>query len=354
MGGMASRHGKKFRISYREDGQVKNAYFSTKEEAELFRVQRSHNKKFHPDRLTPTTTTDKTFAHAVKAYYAAKVKSGAIQPTTAESDLCRLNSVILPAVGNISTRKFCENDVQEIIDKYQIRGVKNVTVNRALDIVRAVLHFTGRKDVEVLHLPDDRDVLRPPTKAEAKALIAAAAPHVCRAIYLSCGTGIRPGRAELFALTWSNVDFDAMEIYVESAKKGGLPARVIPISANLALLLREWFKEDGKEMERTIITYKGRQIGTIKKAWAAALRRAGISRRIRPYDLRHHFATYTLGAGADLKSVSDMMGHRDTRTTQNIYQHVLAKAKKEAVELLPDLGEEYDLQIDLQPNKKLQ
>lgn len=369
---MATKHGKKYRVSYREDGKVKTAYFPSEEEADLFRVQRKHDKKFRPERLGVMTANDKTFAHAVKAYYSSKAQDGDIEKTTVKSDVYRLNEVILPAVGDIPIRKFSEADIDKVVSTYRIvakkekrdeqgrivklsRTITNSTINRALDIVRAVLRYAGRRDIEVKKLPKDNAVIRPPSRAEAQAIIAEAADHVKRAVYLACATGIRPGQKELFALTWGDVDFDTMEIFVESARKGGLDSRNVPIADYLRPLLLAWHKEDGGDISKTIIAYKGKSIGSIKKAWAAALRRAKITRRIRPYDMRHHFATNTLGRGADLKSVSNMMGHSDPNTTVRIYQHVLAGAKVEAVNKLPDLTAEIedkkkssnDLQTDL-------
>ena len=53
--------------------------------------------------------------------------------------------------------------------------------------------------------------------------------------------------------------------------------------------------------------------------------RAGID-RITPHQLRHYFATHTLSNGADIKAVSEMLGHADVGITLKIYHHVNAKS----------------------------
>ncbi|MCR5149840.1 MAG: site-specific integrase [Clostridiales bacterium] len=57
--------------------------------------------------------------------------------------------------------------------------------------------------------------------------------------------------------------------------------------------------------------------------------RAGLP-RIRFHDLRHTFATLTLEAGVDVKTVSQMFGHTDAGFTTNTYMHVTDDMQKNA------------------------
>lgn len=218
-------------------------------------------------------------------------------------------------------------------------SVPATSVHRELSIIRAVLRWAvsrrliAHNPMEGYPMPTRDDaVLQPPTSAELAAIHAAAAPHLQRAILLAAYTGMRPGSSELLGLRWQAVDLINGTIFVESAKKGGMRARVVPIAAPLAEALQQWLRADREAGTMDfVVHYHGRRVARIKTAWRAALVRAGITRRIRPYDLRHLAASAMLDAGADLKSVSEILGHSSPDLTLRTYQHTSTALRRDAI-----------------------
>lgn len=150
----------------------------------------------------------------------------------------------------------------------------------------------------------------------------------------SCGLRV----SELVGLNLLSLDLDNRLIRVMGK---GSKERLIPVGKKAADRLMEYFElrpkvlARGKESHAVFLNQRGGRltVRSIQRLLDTAIRKAGLSKQISPHVLRHTFATHLLNAGADLRSIQELLGHASLSTTQK-YTHVnleqLMKVYKEA------------------------
>lgn len=131
--------------------------------------------------------------------------------------------------------------------------------------------------------------------------------------------------SELIGLNVEDLDWDAGTALVRGkGRKERLGLLGPPAVAALQrwLLVRPQFAEAIDDsalfLNRDGTRLTAREVGRRLKGYA---RRVGLDARTCPLSLRHSFATHLLDAGADLRGVQELLGHRLVRTTR-IYTHV--------------------------------
>jgi site-specific recombinase XerD len=143
-------------------------------------------------------------------------------------------------------------------------------------------------------------------------------------------------RSELLGLDWDDVDLERRLIRVRKAKGGR--QRVVPLHPGLVplVLAYQTTRRPGDHPALFTGVLGNRLSPTIL---ASAFRRyaeaAGVAKRkrITPHTLRHVFATELLGAGANLRQIQELLGHKHLDSTQR-YTHVSAHQLRSAVKRL--------------------
>ena len=134
------------------------------------------------------------------------------------------------------------------------------------------------------------------------------------------------------------------DLYLDSAflkyMGKGSKQRVVPLGRPAIEALRSYLGEQRPQLVQAVgaapwvfVSRGGRNL-TREMLWIIVkkyVRRAGLNSRVSPHTLRHSFATHLLSGGADLRTVQELLGHANIRTTQ-IYTHVTNKALREVHE----------------------
>ncbi len=149
-------------------------------------------------------------------------------------------------------------------------------------------------------------------------------------------TGIRV--SELVSLNLADVDLIGE---VARVKGKGKKERLTPLGGEAIKSLNIYLEERGvsflthkqKAGEIVFVNKNGGRLTarSIRNLLNKYVAKVAIAQKVSPHSLRHSFATHMLDAGADLRSVQELLGHASLSTTQ-VYTHVTAKRMKEVYE----------------------
>lgn len=146
--------------------------------------------------------------------------------------------------------------------------------------------------------------------------------HRCM-ISLIYSAGLR--RSELLNLTPKDIISERMLVRIMGK---GRKCRYSLLSEKLLKDLREYFKEYRPQKWLFEGETPGEQYSAsaLVKILKEAASRAGIKHRVHVHMLRHSFATHLLEQGTDLRTIQELLGHNDIKTT-SIYLHVTSAHK---------------------------
>lgn len=285
---------------------------------------------------------------------------GYVKPTVKEKTYINysvmLKAHILPALGELDLEELTLPVLQSFVfnmsDHGNVKtgnGLSPSTVSMIMGVVERSLKFAveiGRidrhcadhvkcprinaKKMECFSLSEQRKIEEYVLKS----------PYDKRIGVLIClYTGMRIG--ELMALRWSDVDFEKCVITVNATCRDGFESgrvikildlpktvtskRTIPVPRQIMPYLRRLkIKGSGEYVisnEGRMLTVRGYQ-----KTFTIMLRRLGIEHR-GFHALRHTFATRALECGMDVKTLADILGHKNPNVTLNRYAHSMMEHK---------------------------
>jgi site-specific recombinase XerD len=223
--------------------------------------------------------------------------------------------------------------------------------NYYLIAVRALLDFLADRDIDTL--PSSKVKLaRQKTDEAISFLEVHDIEEMLKVVDIKTSIGLRDRTimelffssgmriSELVALNADQMSFlkdkNPKRTFELSIVGKGKHVRTIFISPRAALWLRAYLASRKDIQKPLFINHRGKDIDddhrltprSIQKMISRCAKLAGISKKVTPHTLRHTYATDLLGHGADLRSVQELLGHKNVATTQ-IYTHVTNKGLRD-------------------------
>jgi integrase/recombinase XerC len=208
----------------------------------------------------------------------------------------------------------------------------------ASPIKNIALPKTGKRLPQFLTLDQMQDLLQAPAKlasmepagdAKAQAKVSRRALRDAAILEVIYSSGLRI--SELCGLTAEDIDWPGQTLRIRGK---GKKERLTPVGSKALQAIRIYWdllteQPSGNKPVFSSSTFPGaamkpRNLQARLKRYLAL---AGLDPKLTPHKLRHSYATHLLDAGADLRSVQEMLGHAHLSTTQ-VYTHVTAERLK--------------------------
>ena len=328
---------KKWIVTWKVRGATFHHECASEESALSFsEIQRTISQK-EKERFTQTKPIRKSIT--IRELFDHHFSLCSKRPITIKQDLYHARP-LLQSLGTKQVASITQKEILAFCKSQKASGLAQSTIHRRISLLRSIASW-GKREGYLSSAIENCSVSKgkarrtpPPTVSELNALLRVAVPHVQRVILLGIYTGARIGPSELFSLKWDDVDLTHGVISMPNANKGSkLKKRDIPIRKDLLPTLARWQHQDADCPY--VINWSGKPVRKIAAAWKTALQKSGI-RAIRPYDLRHAYATYSIRSGADIKTSAEIMGHENARMILEVYEHVDWAQKVRAIENMPD------------------
>ena len=237
--------------------------------------------------------------------------------------------MLLRSVGDLEVRRVHDETLRPLVEARLAEGVTATTINRTLEVARAVLHRAARayRDEEGRPFLETaaplitmlRESPRPPhpiTWEEQDTIFRLLPDHLARMALFAVNTGLRD--ANLCGLQWPwevPIPELARSVFVIPAEefKSGRPHVAILNDAAWSIIETQRGKHP-----LWVFPFRGRRVrGMNNNGWQRARRKAGLP-GVRVHDLRHTFATRLRAAGVAEEDRSALLGHA-VRTMPQLY-----------------------------------
>jgi integrase/recombinase XerC len=234
-------------------------------------------------------------------------------------------------------------EIRAYLAHMRTAGYSSATIARKLAAIRSLYKYlvrTGRIEaspVSVVRTPkqdkrlpkclDIEQVTALITAPDSSTFLGARDRGILETIY-SAGLRI----SELVALNGDSLEEISETLRIRGK---GKKERIVPLGSKALEAIRAYLLKRNAHFvlgrdEALFVNKFGKRITSrsVRRTFNKYLAIAGISQRVSPHVLRHSFATHMLNAGADLRSIQEILGHESLSTTQ-VYTHLSSRQLKD-------------------------
>lgn len=294
-----------------------------------------------------------------------------IQPSVKNKTYIRYKGItyqhIIPTLGNLRLDEIMPIELQRFVtnllkfgNNKTGKGLSVNSVNAIITVIQSSLKvaymlgytkmYVGdkikrpkaqEKKTECFSIPEQKKIEKYILESKSEKLFG---------IIICLYTGLRIG--ELLALEWSDIDFKKEEMHIcktcyDGKDSQGVFGRIIDepktVSSNRIIPLPKQLIQPLKKIHKNsksnyVISNKGKCIfvRSYQRSFELILKKLGIEHK-GFHSLRHTFATRALECGMDVKTLSEILGHKNPTVTLNRYAHSLMEHKKSMMNKLGKL-----------------
>ena len=253
-----------------------------------------------------------------------------------QHDLADYNAFLKSKYPQLSMSRNHRLVIRDYLSQLHERDIQRATILRSIAVLRAFYKFLVQENVTSQtpfvglpmpkrekrlpgFLPEDEMRRLLELAAESKHPLARRDSALLELLY-SSGLRIQ----ELCQLNAEDIDFWGAMVRVFG--KGGRE-RLVPVGDSALKTIHAYLalRPKGQRVSPLFLNPKGARLSDrgARMVVARWVRQAAVQQNISPHSFRHSFATHLLNRGCDLRTVQEMLGHRNLVTTQ-IYTHVTA------------------------------
>lgn len=211
-------------------------------------------------------------------------------------------------LGGFQLHEITRDALEKVANAKEAEGVTQTTVNRVMEVVRAILMRACREwewidKVPIVRMRKvEKRRIRWLTQAEAGRLLDELPSHLRDMAAFSLATGLRA--SNVTGLQWKDVDMVKRHAWVHPDQAKAKKAIPVPLNDDAMAVLNS-----RRGMHPDIVfTWKNNQIRHCNtRAWSKALERAGI-KNFRWHDLRHTWASWHVQNGTTLQELQQLGG----------------------------------------------